>query len=213
MHGKTMPTFTMFILGISEGVKAHALAAGIGSAGLLVTVLLLLKTQWGRWLVDWLKLSLPILGPVFRKASIARFTRTLGTLASSGVPLLQALIIVRETAGNKVIGRVISALHESVKQGDPIAPTLKGSGVFPAMVAGMVEVGEQTGALPEMLLKVADGYDEEVDNAVNAITSLLEPLLIVLLAVVVGSIVIALFLPLISIMTDMDAGSGGNEDA
>jgi type IV pilus assembly protein PilC len=208
MSGRPMPGFTLFVLTLSQAVKNHIMGAGAVLGGVVFAAFLLLKTQWGRYIFDWLKLSLPILGPVFRKASISRFARTLGTLASSGVPILQALIIVRETAANRVIGRVIAALHENVKQGDPIAPTLKESGVFPAMVAGMVDVGEQTGALPEMLLKVADGYDEEVDNAVNAMTSLLEPLLIVLLAIVVGSIVIAMFLPLISIMINFDAGSG-----
>src|SRR4029077_11538159 len=124
----------------------------------------------------------------------------LGTLVGSGVPILQALTIVKETAGNQVVGRVISKVHEHVKEGDPIAPTLKGSGVFPVMVAGMVDVGEQTGALPEMLAKIADNCDEEVENAASAMTSLLEPIMIVFLAVVVGSIVIAVFLPIFKIM-------------
>jgi type IV pilus assembly protein PilC len=143
---------------------------------------------------------MPILGPLFRKAAISRFARTLGTLISNGVPILQALTIVRETAGNVIIAGIISRVHENVKQGDPIAPSLKTSGVFPAMVAGMVDVGEQTGALPEMLMKIADNYDEEVDNAAGAMTSLLEPVMIVFLAVVVGSIVIAMFLPLVTLM-------------
>ena len=140
---------------------------------------------------------MPVVGPIFRKVAISRFTRTLGTLLSSGVPILQALTIVKETAGNVVVGRVISDVHQHVKEGDPIAPALKASSVFPAMVAGMVDVGEQTGALPEMLMKIADNYDDEVDNAVSAMTSLLEPIMIVFLAVIVGSIVVALFLPLV----------------
>jgi type IV pilus assembly protein PilC len=107
---------------------------------------------------------------------------------------------VKETAGNQVVGRVISNVHEHVKEGDPIAPTLKSSGVFPVMVAGMVDVGEQTGALPEMLMKIADNYDDEVDNATSAMTSLLEPIMILFLAVVVGCIVIAMFLPIKVIM-------------
>src|SRR5204863_3572559 len=116
------------------------------------------------------------------------------------VPILQALTIVRETAGNVVVGDAVGAVHASVKGGDAIAAPLKASGVFPAMVVGMVDVGEQTGALPEMLMKIADNYDDEVDNAVSAMTSLLEPVMIVFLAVIVGSIVIALFLPLIKLM-------------
>src|SRR5207244_4674626 len=129
-------------------------------------------------------------------AAISRFARTLGTLVGSGVPILQALTIVKETAGNVILGHVISNVHEHVKEGDPIAVPLKASRVFPAMVAGMVDVGEQTGALPEMLMKIADNYDDEVDTAVSAMTSLLEPLMIVFLAIVVGGIVIAMFLPL-----------------
>ena len=140
-----------------------------------------------------------MLGPLFKKAAISRFTRTLGTLVGSGVPILQALTIVKETAANVRLGKVIADVHENVKQGDPIAPTLKGSGLFPAMVAGMVDVGEQTGALPEMLMKIADTCDEEVDNAANALTSLLEPIMIVILAIIVGSIVIAIFLPIVNL--------------
>src|SRR5437773_4189314 len=140
---------------------------------------------------------MPVLGPLFRKAAISRFARTLRTLVGSGVPILQALTIVKETAGNVILGHVISNVHEHVKEGDPIAPTLKASRVFPAMVAGMVDVGEQTGALPEMLLKIADNCDQDVDNAANAMTSLLEPIMIVFLAIVVGSIVIAMFLPIL----------------
>ena len=140
------------------------------------------------------------MGPVFHKAAISRFCRTLGTLVSSGVPILQALKIVEETAGNRVVGGVIARVHEQVKQGEPMAPTLKVSGVFPVMVAGMVDVGEQTGALPEMLLKISDTYDDQVDDAVNGMTSLLEPIMIVILAVVVGFIVAAMFLPLLRII-------------
>jgi type IV pilus assembly protein PilC len=143
---------------------------------------------------------MPAAGPVIRKAAMVRFCRTLGTLMSTGVPILQALEIVRETAGNVVLAGLISTIHDQVKEGNPIAPALRASSVFPVMVAGMVEVGEQTGALPEMLMKIADTCDDEVDNAVSAMTSLLEPAMIVLLAFVVGSIVIAMFLPLLRIM-------------
>jgi type IV pilus assembly protein PilC len=201
MQGAPLPAFTVFIFRISEALT-HQLPyvlAGVAAAGALFA--LALQTVWGRWVVDRLKLSLPVLGPLFRKAAVSRFARTLGTLASNGVPILQALTIVKETAGDLVVGRVIGQVHDNVKQGDPIAPTLKSSGVFPAMVAGMVDVGEQTGALPEMLLKVADNYDNEVDNAASALASLLEPVMIVILAVIVGSIVVAMFLPLITVCT------------
>ena len=124
-------------------------------------------TLWTRF-----KLKMPVLGPVISKVAISRFTRTLGTLVSSGVPILQALTIVKETSGNVVVGEAVAAVHESVKEGETITAPLEASNVFPPMVISMVDVGEQTGALPEMLMKIADNYDEEVDNAVAAMTSL-----------------------------------------
>jgi type IV pilus assembly protein PilC len=140
--------------------------------------------------------------------AIARFTRTLGTLVSSGVPILQALTIVRETSGNVIVGEAVSQVHESVKEGDTITAPLESSRVFPPMVISMVDVGERTGALPEMLMKIADTYEDEVDNAVSAMTSLLEPIMIVCLAVIVGSIVIALFLPLIDLINTLGGAEG-----
>jgi len=202
LGGRPMPAFTMFVLGICEGVKNHLVITAAGAAVIATAFCLALRTEWGRWAFDKFKLTMPVLGPLFRKAAISRFARTFGTLVGSGVPILQALTIVKETAGNVILGQVIANVHEHVKEGDPIAPTLKASRVFPAMVAGMVDVGEQTGALPEMLMKIADNCDQDVDNAATAMTSLLEPLLIVFLAVVVGSIVIAMFLPIIQLVTD-----------
>ena len=204
LGGARMPTFTLFVLNLSEAVKHNIFLLLVIAAALSIAFLSVLRTAWGRWSFDQFKLAMPLLGPIFRKVAISRFSRTLGTLLSSGVPILQALTIVKETAGNVVLGAVISDVHQQVKEGDPIAPTLKASSLFPAMVAGMVDVGEQTGALPEMLLKIADTYDDEVDNSVNAMTSLLEPIMIVLLAVIVGGIVIALFLPLVSFSTQAD---------
>ena len=134
------------------------------------------------------------------KVAISRFTRTLGTLVSSGVPILQALNITKETTGNVIITNAIDKVYQAVKDGETITKPLEQSGVFPPMVISMIDVGEQTGALPEMLIRIAGTYDEEVDNAVTALTSLLEPVMIVFLAVIVGSIVIAMFLPLIVLM-------------
>jgi len=199
LGGAALPAFTVFVFNISEIVRHHALtvlAAGL-VAGILIA--LSLRTEVGRRMFDRMRLALPGVGGVFRKVSVARVARTLGTLLGSGVPVLQALTIVKETAGNVIVAGVLDRVHECVKQGDPMAPTLRDSGVFPPLVAGMVDVGEQTGALPDMLLKIADNYDDEVDNAVAAMTSLLEPVFIVLLAIIVGSIVIALFLPIINI--------------
>jgi len=196
-NGAALPAFTVFVFRISESLEHHALMAAAMLAVLAALFLLALQTTWGRWTFDRFKLAMPLLGSIFKKAAISRFTRTLATLIGSGVPILQALTIVRDTAGNVLLAKVIADVHDQVKQGEPIAPTLKASKLFPAMVAGMVDVGEQTGALPEMLSKIADGCDEEVDNAATALTSLLEPVMIVLLAIIVGSIVIAIFLPLV----------------
>jgi type IV pilus assembly protein PilC len=132
---------------------------------------------------------------------VARFTRTLGTLVTSGVPILQALNITRDTAGNLTVSDAIMRVHDAVKEGESMVAPLNASKIFPAMVISMIEVGEETGQLPEMLLKIADVYDDEVDNSVTALTSLLEPIMIVVLAVIVAVIVLALFQPLITVIT------------
>lgn len=153
--------------------------------------------------MDWCKYNMPLFGPIIAKTAISRFGRTLGTLMASGVPVLSALAIVRETAGNEVVSTAIQKVHDAVKEGEGIAAPLSATKIFPEMVISMVEVGEETGKLPEMLDKVANTYDEEVDNAVSALTSMIEPLMIVGLAVVVGTIVIALFLPLVKLIEGM----------
>jgi type IV pilus assembly protein PilC len=165
------------------------------------------RTKGGRKAIDTIKLKLPVFGDIQRKSAVSRFSRTLGTLVTSGVPILQALNITRDTAGNVVISAAIEKVHEAVKEGESIVTPLQASGVFPNMVISMVDVGEETGQLPEMLLKVADVYDDEVDNAVTALTSILEPIMIVVLALVVGSVVFALFLPLIKVITTMGQSS------
>jgi type IV pilus assembly protein PilC len=203
-----MPGITLAILKVSDVIRAHLLAAAMASAAVFFAVMFLLRTSAGRYAMDGLKLKIPLLGPVFRKAAISRFSRTLGTLVNSGVPILQALEIVRETSANAVVGRVVARVRDDVKEGEAMAPALKESGVFPAIVAGMVDVGEQTGALPDMLIKVADIYDEDVDNAVNGLSALIEPIMIVFLAVVVGTVVIAMFWPLVVIINHGAEGSG-----
>jgi type IV pilus assembly protein PilC len=204
-----MPGFTLFVLAVSDMIRLHILQTLGGLAAFVVLFLLFIKTKFGRRIWDKFKLVMPPTGQVISKVSISRFTRTLGTLVSSGVPILQALTIVKETAGNVIIASAVNKVHESVKEGETITAPLEASHVFPPMVVSMVDVGEQTGALPEMLLRIADNYDEEVDNSVAAMTSLLEPIMIVFLAVVVGSIVIAMFLPLISMISQMSGGGGG----
>ena len=214
LEGQSLPAFTDFVLSVSRAIAGHFVVALISIVCFFIVLKLFTRTRFGRRLFDRLKLNFPILGPVVSKVAISRFTRTLGTLVSSGVPILQALTIVKETSGNVIVGDAVSAVHESVKEGETITAPLEASNVFPPMVVSMVDVGEQTGALPEMLMKIADNYDDEVDNAVSAMTSLLEPVMIVFLAVVVGSIVIALFLPLISLIDqlgDPSAGKKGEE--
>jgi len=209
--GRSMPAFTLAVMQVSELCQHHVLAVGLTLAGLIAVFQYFIHTHTGRWWYDHFKLKVPVIGQVCSKLSLARFTRTLGTLLGSGVPVLQALNIVKETAGNVAVGDMIAKIHENVKEGGTLADPFRASRIFPAMVGGMVDVGEQTGALPDMLMRIADTSDEEVDNAVTAMTSLLEPAMIIFLAVVVGSIVIAMFLPLISIINGPVPGPNGQE--
>jgi len=213
LEGRSLPAFTRLVLGISTMIKDNILMT-MGIVAVFVVIFMLFKrTKFGRHVWDKFKLKMPVIGPVISKVAISRFTRTLGTLVSSGVPILQALTIVKETAGNIIVSNAVGSVHESVKEGETITAPLEASGIFPPMVISMVDVGEQTGALPEMLLKIADNYDDEVDNAVAAMTSLLEPIMIVFLAVIVGSIVIAMFMPLIDLMNNIgNESKGGKED-
>ena len=211
LGGTPLPTFTTFILRLSEIIRHQAPLATAVVLAFGIALAAGLRTKWGRWAFDQFKLTMPILGAVFRQAAISRFARTLGTLLSSGVPVLQALTIVRETAANAVVGNVVSRVHESVKEGESITTPLRASSVFPPLITGMVDVGEQTGALPDMLLKIADNCDDDVDNAVNSMTSLLEPIMIIFLAVIVGSIVVAMFLPILVII-NQGVGPVGDVD-
>jgi len=203
LGGKPLPALTQFVIGTSNFMKDNVLLIIGGVVFLIIAYVLASKTPKGAEVIDQVKLKAPLFGDLTRKSAISRFTRTLGTLVTSGVPILQALNITRETAGNVVIANAIMKVHDSVKEGESIVQPLEASGVFPPMVISMIDVGEETGQLPEMLLKIAEVYDDEVDNAVSGLTSLLEPIMIVFLAVVVGTIVIALFLPLISIISGM----------
>lgn len=200
LGNRPLPVITMFVINLSKLVQNHWPVI----IGLLVAVVagykFMNRTTPGRSIIDRLKLHLPLFGDLNRKTAISRFSRTLGTLVTSGVPILQALNITRETAGNAVIAKAISQVHDSVKEGESIVQPLEASRTFPPMVISMIDVGEETGQLPEMLLKIADVYDDEVDNSVAGITAALEPIMIVILAFIVGTIVIALFMPLISII-------------
>jgi type IV pilus assembly protein PilC len=203
LGGKPLPALTQFVIGTSNFVKGNLLLIVGAMIGLGVVYKFMSRTPKGAAALDAFLLRAPVFGDLTRKSAISRFSRTLGTLVTSGVPILQALNITRDTAGNAVVSEAISKVHDSVREGESIVQPLEASGVFPPMVISMIDVGEETGQLPEMLLKIADVYDDEVDNAVSGLTSLLEPVMIVFLAVVVGTIVIALFLPLISIITGM----------
>lgn len=204
-----LPEFTMLVLNISEFIQHNFIATAGMVAGVIIAFKLFVRTKFGARVFDKVQLIIPVFGPVISKVAISRFTRTLGTLVSSGVPILQSLNIVRETSSNIMFAEAVQMIHDSVKEGENIVGPLEASKIFPPMVVSMVDVGEQTGALPEMLMKVADNYEEEVDNAVSAMTSLLEPIMIVFLAVVVGSIVIAMFLPLIKLMDTLGGDDSG----
>ncbi len=205
LDGRPLPGLTQFVIGVSNLLKNNVLIVIGVVVAIIVAFKMISANPKGRAVLDRIKLKAPLFGDLLRKSAISRFTRTLGTLVTSGVPILQALNITRETAGNYVLADAISKVHDSVKEGESIVAPLEASGVFPPMVISMIDVGEETGQLPEMLLKIAEVYDDEVDNAVSGLTSLLEPIMIVFLAVVVGTIVIALFLPLITIISGMQS--------
>jgi type IV pilus assembly protein PilC len=208
---RRLPAFTEFVLGTSEFIKSHFLHA-IGSVLVLAILFKLTKaTNAGRLALDRLKLRLPVFGRIIRKATICRFARTLGTMLENGVPVLQALLIARETTRNALFAQAITRSHDGVKEGENLTSTLQASGIFPSTVLSMIDVGEQTGALPDMLLKVADTYETEVDNSISAALSLLEPVLIVFLALVVGSVVVAMFLPIIAIINGGGVGANAND--
>jgi type IV pilus assembly protein PilC len=203
LKGQPLPMLTQGLLDVSNFMKEHYLIAIGGAVAGWFALKFFGRTKIGRRLYDWLLIHMPALGDLFLKAAIARFTRTFGTLLASGVPILQALIITRDTSGNVHVANAINVVHDRVKEGDNVAKPLESTHIFPGMVTSMIEVGEETGALPEMLARIADTYDEEVDNAVAGLTSIIEPIMIVFMAVMVGTIVIALFLPLVSIIQNL----------
>jgi type IV pilus assembly protein PilC len=200
LKGEALPPLTLAVLTVSRFVQGNVIVTFALSAGAVAALTLLKRTRWGTRVWDWLAIRLPVLGPLGLKAAIARFTRTFGTLLASGVPILEALRITRDTSSNTFVADALDRVHERVKGGDGLAGPLEATQIFPPMVTTLVEVGEETGALPAMLGRIADTYDEEVDQAASALTSILEPMMIVVMAVVVGTIVIALFLPIVRII-------------
>jgi type IV pilus assembly protein PilC len=207
LKGKPLPPITQFVMGVSDAMSDPK-KGGLAFFCFVLAVIaykFAAKTDNGAFYIDKFKYTAPLLGPIIAKSTISRFSRTLGTLMSSGVAVLNALTIVKETAGNHLVSRAVGQVHDAVKEGEGIAGPLRQTAIFPEMVISMVEVGEETGKLAEMMDKIAETYDEEVDNAVDGLTSMIEPIMIVFLAVVVGTIVIALFLPLISIMDSLSS--------
>ena len=198
--GAELPAPTQVVLQISEFIQSYFLVMlGVVAAG-IVGLRMMLKNEEGRFQFDKFMLKTPIFGDLIRKSAVARFTRTLGTLIQSGVTILDALEITAKTAGNKVLQRAIKKSVVSIAEGDTITNPLKESGVFPPMVIQMIGVGEKTGGLDDMLSKIADFYDEEVDAAVHALTSMIEPMVIVLMGIVIGGILIAMYLPMFDII-------------
>ena len=194
--GVPLPAPTLFVIMLSKLLQSYWYALFGGIIMLAILTRQYYKTPGGQLLIDKMLLTMPILGPLQRKGSIARFTRTLGTLVSSGVSILDGLEITARTAGNRVIHDAIMESRTSIAGGETISEPLKKSGVFPPMVVQMINVGEQTGGLDEMLTKIADFYDEEVDAAVDALLAAMEPIMIVFLGVVVGGMFIAMYLPI-----------------
>ena len=199
----TLPVMTQMLIAFSDFV-ANKWYWGLAIiAGVIVFVKAVTATSGGKYIVDKVKLKLPLFGTIINKSVIARFTRTLGTLVASGVPILEALNITKDTAGNMVVARAIGHVHDSIREGESIAEPLAQSKICDDMVVNMIDVGEETGDLDKMLLKIADQYDEDVDVAVAGMTSLIEPIMIIFLGGAVGFIVISLFLPLIKLMNSL----------
>jgi type IV pilus assembly protein PilC len=199
--GATLPLPTQIAMAVSVGIRRYWYLGFAGFAGLVYVLRRYLQTPAGRARYDRFKLKMPVLGELNRKIVVARFTRTLGTLIASGVPIMQSLEVVAKAIDNVVIGEAVDAVRASIREGQTIAIPLQFSGVFPPMVVQMAKVGEETGALEQMLQKVADFYDVEVETMVASLTSMLEPILIIFMGVIVGAMVISLYLPIFQLAT------------
>ncbi len=206
-----LPAFSQFVFNLSDNCMADSVIPYVPNAILVILVIFLLivfisiwrRTPKGGRIIDSAVLKIPKLGHLNQVNAVARFSRTFGTLVSSGVPILQALNITRDTSGNVIVADSVTKIHDAVREGESIVTPMQISPVFPPMVISMVDVGEETGRLPDMLMRVAEVYDEEVDNSVTALTAMLEPIMIVCLAIVVGSIVLAMFLPMMEIIKNV----------
>ncbi len=207
----TLPAITLWLMNTSAWMAGKPGQTVPGWVWVLVSpfvaiffIKLARMTEPGRVTVDRIKLMMPLIGPLIRKATVARFTRTLGTLIAAGVPILEAIMITRDTSGNAVFEKALTKVHDSIREGESFAAPLRETKVVDAIVVNMVDVGEETGDLDAMLLKVADNYDEEVDVAVSSLVSLLEPLMVVVLGGIVGTIVVALFMPMVTMIESLN---------
>ena len=207
LGGAALPAITQFVINASEFMQHNGLQIALAVAAVVVICKVIGKTEKGAYLFDALKLKMPVTGTLAQRSAVSKFTRTLGTLLSSGVPILQSLVITRDTTGNRILTQAIQNVHDAVKEGESMTQPLSQCKVFPPMVVSMVEVGEETGALADMLTRIANTYDDEVDNAVAGMTAAIEPALIIVLAVVVGTVVIAMFLPMVKIIGSV-SGAG-----
>jgi len=207
LGGQALPPITEFVMQASEFVQNNGIMIAVIVVALVVIKKIIGKTEKGAYFFDTLTLKMPVTGTLAQRSAVSKFTRTLGTLLSSGVPILQSLTITRDTTGNRVLSKAIQNVHDAVKEGESMTQPLANCKVFPPMVVSMVEVGEETGALADMLTRIANTYDDEVDNAVAGMTAAIEPALIIVLAVVVGTIVIAMFLPMVKIIGSV-SGAG-----
>src|SRR5437660_3555413 len=201
--GAELPLPTRIVMFLSDFTQRYIVVMVIAGAGAIYALKRYYATDQGSKVIDAFLLKVPVIGMLIRKVAVARFTRTLGTLISSGVPILEGLLITARSAGNRVVEATVMQARTAVTSGRTLSEPLKGSTVFPPMVVHMISVGENTGALDQMLQKIADFYDDEVDTAVGALTALLEPMMIVFLGVVVGGLVVAMYLPIFKLVTIM----------
>src|SRR5438093_1605267 len=199
--GAELPLPTKIVMWMSDMTRKYVIFMLAGVAAAFYAIKRYYGTDQGSMLIDTFALKVPVIGMLIRKVAVARFTRTLGTLISSGVPILEGLLITARSAGNRVVEKAVMQARQHVTAGGTLSEPLKATPVFPPMVVHMISVGENTGALDAMLSKIADFYDDEVDAAVTALTSLLEPMMIVFLGVVVGGIVVAMYLPIFKMVT------------
>lgn len=218
--GTDLPKMTKFLIRTSNWIIGRSAGAEEGGfpgwviillfpIGFWLVLKLIRLTKPGKYWLDWISLHLPIFGPLLQRTAVARFTRTLGTLVSAGVPILDAINITRETAGNEVYARALGKVHDAIREGESFAGPLRAARVCDGLVINMIDVGEETGELDKMLYKIADTYDEEVETQVASLVSLLEPLMVIMLGGIVGFIVVSLFLPLVSLINAVSGGAGG----